>query len=53
MILIAHRLSTVEDCDMVLVMDRGEIVDVGRPQELAARPGIYRDLYLQQRGDLS
>jgi len=52
-ILIAHRLSTVEDCDMVLVMDRGEIVDVGRPQELAARPGIYRDLYLQQRGDLS
>jgi ATP-binding cassette subfamily B protein len=47
-IAIAHRLSTLRSFDRIIVMDRGRIVDDGSPQELAARPGPYRELLRKQ-----
>ena len=43
-VVIAHRLSTVRDADLILVMDGGRVVDRGRHDELIARGGIYADL---------
>ena len=50
MLVIAHRISMAACCDRVLVLDKGKIVDSGTPAELADRPGIYRDLCIQQKG---
>ncbi|MCW2915007.1 MAG: transporter related protein [Actinomycetia bacterium] len=43
---IAHRLSTAESADEVIVFDRGRIVQRGPHADLVARPGIYSDLYM-------
>ena len=43
-IVVAHRLSTVRDCDRVLVMADGRIAQDGTYEDLAARPGLFRDL---------
>jgi len=48
-IAIAHRLSTLQSFDRIIVMDRGRIVDDGSPDDLASRPGPYRDLLRMQR----
>jgi ATP-binding cassette subfamily B protein len=48
-IAIAHRLSTLQSFDRIIVMDRGRIVDDGSPLALASRPGPYRDLLRKQR----
>ncbi len=48
-IAIAHRLSTLQSFDRIIVMDKGRIVDDGSPSELAARPGPYRELLRKQR----
>jgi ATP-binding cassette subfamily B protein len=48
-IAIAHRLSTLQSFDRIIVMDRGRIVDDGHPRDLANRPGPYRDLLDKQR----
>ena len=48
-IAIAHRLSTLQRFDRIIVMDRGHIVDDGAPGVLAARPGPYRDLLRKQQ----
>jgi ATP-binding cassette, subfamily B, bacterial len=50
-IAIAHRLSTLQSFDRIIVMDHGQIADDGSPQELAARPGPYRELLRKQRMD--
>ncbi|MFE9241995.1 ABC transporter ATP-binding protein [Nocardiopsis sp. NPDC006938] len=42
---IAHRLSTAEAADRVLVFDEGRIAQSGSHDELVARPGVYADLY--------
>ncbi|MGY3379904.1 ATP-binding cassette subfamily B multidrug efflux pump [Arthrobacter sp. TE12231] len=42
---IAHRLSTVRDADLILVMDHGRIVEHGTHQQLMAGSGLYKDLY--------
>ena len=44
---VAHRLSTIRRADLILVLDRGAIVDRGSHLELLARPGLYRSLYQQ------
>jgi len=42
---IAHRLSTAEAADRVLVFDAGRIVQSGSHGELVDEPGVYADLY--------
>jgi len=48
---IAHRLSTIRDADLILVMERGAIVEQGTHDELLARGGTYADLYQSQFGE--
>jgi ATP-binding cassette subfamily B protein len=45
---IAHRLSTIVDADLILVMDRGRLVEHGRHAELLSAGGLYQTLYETQ-----
>ncbi|WP_318342783.1 ABC transporter ATP-binding protein [Flagellimonas baculiformis] len=47
-IIIAHRLATIKKADKIIVMDGGEIVEVGTHQELLKNGGYYNDLYMAQ-----
>jgi ATP-binding cassette subfamily B protein len=49
-IVIAHRLSTIVDADRIVVVDDGQIVEVGRHAELLTRDGLYAELYRTQLG---
>jgi ATP-binding cassette, subfamily B, bacterial len=51
--IIAHRLSTVEIADRVLVLDQGRIVEDGPPEELLATTGHYADLHRSWRESLA
>ena len=42
---VAHRLSTIKNADMILVLERGQVVEQGRHDELYAAGGAYRRLY--------
>jgi subfamily B ATP-binding cassette protein MsbA len=52
-IVIAHRLSTIEKADRIVVLDQGEVAEVGSHQELLARGGIYARLHRLQFAALS
>lgn len=47
---IAHRLSTIRNADMILVMDKGDIVEQGTHDQLVAKGGFYAELYNAQWG---
>ena len=47
-LIIAHRFSTIQSVDTVIVVDQGKVVDKGSPKELSNRAGIYRDLLQYQ-----
>ena len=46
--IIAHRLSTIKNADLILVMDEGDIVEVGRHEELLEKNGFYAKIYNAQ-----
>jgi ABC-type multidrug transport system, ATPase and permease components len=45
---IAHRLSTIKDAELILVMNKGNIIEMGNHKELIAKNGFYADLYNSQ-----
>lgn len=50
MLMIAHRLSTVEKCDAILMVDKGRIIEAGSHAQLLERKGAYYQLYMAQMG---
>lgn len=52
-IIIAHRLSTIRNCSKIIVLDHGQLVEMGTHEELLAGGGRYAHLYAAQFGDVS
>jgi ATP-binding cassette subfamily C protein len=50
-IVVAHRLSTIRQCDRVIVMDDGRIAEMGSFDELVAKGGLFADLVKRQVAD--
>jgi ATP-binding cassette, subfamily B, multidrug efflux pump len=48
-ILIAHRISTIQDADLIVVLDEGRVIEMGDHAALLERDGFYADLFRQQR----
>jgi ABC-type transport system involved in cytochrome bd biosynthesis fused ATPase/permease subunit len=46
--LIAHRLASAVDADVIVVLDRGKIVEVGSHADLVKRAGVYAQLFNEQ-----
>ena len=47
-LVIAHRLTTVENADTIVVMKDGQIVDIGSHNDLLKKDGVYTRLYKKQ-----
>jgi len=43
--IIAHRIQSVMNADLILVMDKGRIVQIGTHEDLVQQPGMYREIY--------
>ncbi|HQT45852.1 MAG: ABC transporter ATP-binding protein [Acidocella sp. 20-63-7] len=52
MVIVSHRLSSLLDCDLIMVLDQGRTVDIGPHSELVERCAIYRHLWFQQNRHL-
>ncbi len=50
-LVVAHRLSTIRNCDRILVLDKGNVIEDGTYDELIARNGFFADLVRKQRLD--
>ncbi|MGY3766569.1 ABC transporter ATP-binding protein [Vagococcus vulneris] len=50
-IAIAHRLSTIKDADLILVLEKGKIVERGTHDELISHEGLYNDMYQLQNNE--
>lgn len=53
MLIVAHRLATVKNCDIIIVMDHGTIAEQGSHEELLARRGKYYQLWEMQQGNFA
>ena len=51
-IAIAHRLSTIRDAELILVLDKGRIVERGNHDSLLKQQGLYADMYKLQSSDV-
>lgn len=49
-IIVAQRISTTKRADKIVVLDKGQIADIGTHEELSQRPGYYREVFLLQNG---
>ena len=47
-IIVSHRISTVREADLILILDRGRVVERGTHDDLLARDGLYTDLFKKQ-----
>jgi subfamily B ATP-binding cassette protein MsbA len=47
-LIVAHRLSTIQSADRILVMEQGRLAESGNHQELLAQDGLYAALYRRQ-----
>jgi ATP-binding cassette subfamily B protein len=45
---IAHRLSTIKNADLILVMDKGDVVEIGTHENLIQKSGMYSEIYYSQ-----
>jgi ABC-type bacteriocin/lantibiotic exporter with double-glycine peptidase domain len=52
MMIVSHRLSSLTECDQILVLERGRVADIGPHLELVERCPVYRQLWLQQNRHL-
>ena len=50
-IIVAHRLSTIKNCNIILVVDKGEIVEMGTHHQLIKLNGVYKELMEKQIGE--
>ena len=50
--MVAHRLSTIRNCDRILVMDKGTIVEEGNYESLIQKGGYFAELVHRQRLDV-
>ena len=48
MLIVAHRLSTIQHCDNIILLDQGKIIEQGNHQELLSQKGRYHQLYMLQ-----
>jgi ABC-type bacteriocin/lantibiotic exporter with double-glycine peptidase domain len=53
MVIVSHRLSSLLDCDLIMVLEQGRTVDIGPHRELVERCAIYRHLWFQQNRHLN
>lgn len=53
MLIVAHRLATVKNCDNIIVMDQGTIAEQGSHEELLAKKGKYYQLWEMQQGNFN
>ena len=52
MVIVSHRLSSLIDCDQILVMDKGQVLDIAPHRTLLERCSVYRTLWAQQNRHL-
>jgi len=48
-ILVSHRISTIKDSDLIIIIDNGKISEIGTHDSLIKKTGIYKRLYLKQQ----